>query len=102
MVEERTHQLHEYLQTLMKLPGVVESAAVRDLLALSAPAEAAIRKAREEAASNDEARQQQMSELSRELSLSSSYARAQRLAKDRAGSTNITTLLASPFECLLL
>ena len=42
-VELRTHQLDAYLQELVALPGVAESAAVRDLLAISAPAEAAIR-----------------------------------------------------------
>ncbi|KAL1500333.1 hypothetical protein AB1Y20_012997 [Prymnesium parvum] len=93
-VEARTRQLHAYLQQLIQLPRVAESAAVRDLLAMSAPAEAAIRQAREEAASHDEARQTQMSELARELTLSSSYARTLRSAKDRAES-RLTSLHSS-------
>ena len=41
--------------------------------------------AREEAATHDEARQSQMSELSRELTISTAYSRTLRSAKDRAG-----------------
>ena len=84
VVELRTRALDAYLRTLAELPGVATSAALMDVVALSASAEEAVRQALEAAATNDEARLTALSKLSRELAASSAYARTARTAKERA------------------
>ena len=84
LTEDRVRGLNAYVQALMVLPGVATSAAIQDLVALSAPAEAAVKKAMEEAQEHDEARLSAVSELQRELNVSQSYVRSARAARERA------------------
>ena len=83
-IEERTRALDQYLRALVELPGVASSAALMDLVALSGPAEAAVRQALEAAASHDEARASALGELSKELAVSGAYVRKAGAARERA------------------
>ena len=84
VIEERTRGLDAYLRALVELPAVASSAPLLDLVALSGPAEAAVRQALEAAASHDEARASALSELSKELAASSAYVKTARAARERS------------------
>ena len=93
-IEERTRGLDAYLRALVQLPGVAASAALQDLVALSTPAESAVRQALEAAASHDEARLSALSDLSRELAVSSAYVRTARAARERVDARSAVLMRA--------